>query len=92
MRGLVVEPVPRPMYRRGGGDDEVPFGVRLVIDGFVEARHDDGADAVRAALLDWGAADRVEVDLGLVVGTHGGEAGRLTGRHAAGPVGGDHLV
>jgi hypothetical protein len=26
-----------------------------------------GADAVRAAVLDWGAAARVEVDLGLVV-------------------------
>jgi len=73
------------MYRRGGCDDEVPFGIRLVFDGFIEARDDDGADAVRAATLDWGAADRVEVDLGLVVGSHGGEAGRLRDGMPPGP-------
>ena len=89
VRGLVVDPVPRPGGRGVGGDDEVTFGVGLVVDGLVELRDDDGADAVGRAILQQAARGGFEIDLGLVTGGQGGEAGRLARWHAAGPAGGD---
>ena len=89
MCGLVVDPVPRADDARVGGDAQVPLGGGPVGDRCVEACDDDGADAVRAAVLDRGAGGGVEIDRGLVVRRQGGEARGLAGRHAAGSAGAD---
>src|SRR5262249_36258622 len=87
--GLVVDPAPR----RGDGwacrDDEVAFGVGLVVDRCGAHRDDDGAPPVGRAVFQQAARGVLEIDLGLVAGAEGGEAGGLARRHAAGAAGGD---
>src|SRR5262249_4343041 len=86
--GLVVDPVPRPDDGWVCRDDEVAFGVGLVGDRFVEHRDDDGAHTVGRAVFQQAARGVLEIDLGLVAGAEGGEAGGLARRHAAGAAGG----
>jgi len=68
-----------------GGDDEVTFGVGLVVDGLVELRDDHHADAVCCAVLQQSSGGGFEINLGLVAGTKGGEAGRLAVGMPPGP-------
>ena len=89
MGGLVVDPVPGSGNGRVGGHAQVLLGGGSVVDRRIETCDDDGADAVRAAVLDRGAGGGVEIDGGLVVRRQGGEARGLAGRHAAGSARGD---
>ena len=73
----------------GGGDVEVLLGGGLVGDRFVEVGDDDGADAVRRAVLEQATRRWCRDTPRSGCGGQGGEAGRLAGRHPAGAAGGD---
>ena len=89
VRLVVADPVPHASDGGFGGHAQSLLGGDPVGDRVVEVRHDDHADAVRVAVDDGEARGGVEVDVGQAVRRQGGEARRLTRRHAAGPAGGD---